>query len=494
MQVLDELAPALAGARVRKVLSPRADRIAVVLRAGRERVSVLFVARAGAARVHALSASPVASGELEPFTASVRSALIGARLRALRVGVDRRLVELAFESPGAARDSGAGAEELVHLALDLSGPIPALVLLDVNRRVLASLTPGRRRGRGVEAGSTYDRALPEQTAPVALGIETAASFPQSLAIETAYARIEAELDLAERRRSLERELTREVRRRRHTLAKIDEDEARARAGLRAGELGELLKGSWAGLRRGMAVIELADWFSPGAPIVPIELDPALSPHENVERYFHRARKARRGLPVLAERRARIARELEDIELALLAAEAATDPSSLDEAEDVLRRLGRRSIRRERGPSREGRLGPRRFISRDGFEILVGRNARQNDELTLRIARGNDLFLHVAGRPGSHVIVRSVRGREVPESTLVEAAQLALYYSLVQRSSGALESGVRAEVDWTQAKHVAKPKGAKPGAVLLRTHKTLRVELDGETIRGLRERTEEPSAD
>ncbi len=110
---------------------------------------------------------------------------------------------------------------------------------------------------------------------------------------------------------------------------------------------------------------------------------------------------------------------------------------------------------------------------------MGRNARENDELSLRMARGNDIFLHASGRPGAHVIIRTVAGKTVPRDTLLEAAQLALYYSLTRRSSAVFVEGASADVDYAPAKLLSKPKGAPPGLVLLRSHKTLRVRLDKE---------------
>jgi predicted ribosome quality control (RQC) complex YloA/Tae2 family protein len=127
------------------------------------------------------------------------------------------------------------------------------------------------------------------------------------------------------------------------------------------------------------------------------------------------------------------------------------------------------------------------VSAAGFEILVGRNAKGNDELTRRIGKGNDIFLHVSGRAGAHVLIRNVPGKSVPLETLMDAAQLALYYSLQERSRGELASGMTAEVDYTPLKHVRKPKGLKPGLVLLAAHKTLRVRLDPVHLERIRDR-------
>jgi predicted ribosome quality control (RQC) complex YloA/Tae2 family protein len=124
---------------------------------------------------------------------------------------------------------------------------------------------------------------------------------------------------------------------------------------------------------------------------------------------------------------------------------------------------------------------------------VGRNARQNDELTLRVARGNDLFLHVAGRAGGHVIVRSPTGKPPPTETLLDAANLALYYSLPDRQRRGQAISAGGEVDYTQVKYVRKPKGAKPGLLLLASRKTLRIRLELERLERLRRQLEELEA-
>ena len=106
---------------------------------------------------------------------------------------------------------------------------------------------------------------------------------------------------------------------------------------------------------------------------------------------------------------------------------------------------------------------------DGREVLIGRNSRENDELTFRVAAGNDFWLHVADYSGSHVIVRNAAGdAELDEALLVKAAQLAAYHSQARNSS-------KVEVHYTQRKHVGKPKKAPPGLVRLREFKTITVE-------------------
>ena len=111
---------------------------------------------------------------------------------------------------------------------------------------------------------------------------------------------------------------------------------------------------------------------------------------------------------------------------------------------------------------------RSFISSDGFEILVGKKAKDNDVLTFKIAKSLDTWMHAADYPGSHVVVRNPNRKEIPHRTLIEAAELAAFYSQGKAQ-------VKAAVHYTQKKFVNKPKGAAPGLVSLSSFRTLLVE-------------------
>jgi len=112
-------------------------------------------------------------------------------------------------------------------------------------------------------------------------------------------------------------------------------------------------------------------------------------------------------------------------------------------------------------------GARVFKSSDGYEILVGKKAKDNDHLTFRVARSLDLWLHAADYPGSHVVVKNPNRKDVPHQTLLEAAQLAAFYSDAREQ-------IKAAVNYTQKKFVNKPRGAAPGLVRLATFKTILV--------------------
>ena len=270
--------------------------------------------------------------------------------------------------------------------------------------------------------------------------------------------------LEELRRRALAHLARERKRLDKRLAAIQAD---AREAARAAEYqrwGELLKAHFPRLSKRMAEISLPNYFSDAMEHVLIPLDPASSPQENIERYFTKARKLERAKPMIAHRlhQTETERAANDEKCRL-----ATTISVVSELERLLP-APRVAMHAPEKSDEDKRL--RRFTSSDGFEILLGRTAKDNDYLTVRVARGSDLWLHLRNRPGCHAVVKVPRGSETPRTTLIEAAQLCAHFSHVP--NGEIE-----EVTYTFRKHVSKPKGAKPGLVMVAAGKTIAVRHD-----------------
>ncbi len=243
--------------------------------------------------------------------------------------------------------------------------------------------------------------------------------------------------------------------------------------------GELLKANLAAFKRGRARVKVVDFYSEGQPEITIELAKDKMPLENMESYFKRARKCRRGRP-------RIERQMENARAQIMHLEGLLleiRNSNFEITNMVEEALAPKGPKKKPKGIPAAKLGPRRFVSSDGCEILVGRNQRQNDRLTLTIARGSDLFMHAGSSPGSHVIVRAAAKKGAPRRTMVEAANLAVYYSKLRNSR-------YAEVSWTRVKNVSKPRGAKPGLVYLARHKVLGIEPDEELVKMLHENAKE----
>jgi len=224
---------------------------------------------------------------------------------------------------------------------------------------------------------------------------------------------------------------------------------------------------------GTSSVELPNFYDGERPVV-IALDPRESPAANAQRYYRKYQKAKKTMEKAKEHLEASLAELEYLEsvkTALLLCEAI---SELEEIEAELEKGGyiEKSLtheRRRKPSARREAPAPLAFTSSDGFRVLVGRNNRQNDLLTMEIAKGDDLWLHTKEIPGAHVIVQT-RGKSVPEQTLVEAAMLAAYYSRARDSANV-------PVDYTFRRHVRKPRGARPGMVIYDHQRTLFVTPD-----------------
>jgi predicted ribosome quality control (RQC) complex YloA/Tae2 family protein len=244
--------------------------------------------------------------------------------------------------------------------------------------------------------------------------------------------------------------------------------------------GQLLVANSAKVRRGQREIRLRDYGDPAQEYLQIELDPARSVDENAKRYFALNRKAKRGAKIVKGRLAEVEGRLTKLRSLTIEAEGAKKLGELQRIEAALVPLVRRRPARDRARSSASKAEgpePRTFRSSDGLPILVGKSGPGNDRLTWRLARPHDLWFHVQGSPGSHVVVRLNKGKQAPPRTLREAAQLAAYYS---RARGQ----VKVPVDYALRKYLRKPKAAAPGVVLLSQEKTIVVRPDRDLVRRL----------
>lgn len=283
-------------------------------------------------------------------------------------------------------------------------------------------------------------------------------------------------------RLVRRRITR-LRRRRE---KISEDLTKARGWEDLRRKGELLRVHRDAISRGLSQVSLPDYYAGPGRSLTIPLDPALSPEANAERYFKQARKVKRGLPIIERRLAETEAELKVWGAALEKIIQVRTSESLDRVV-VAHRLAQLEPspptprqRRDGTAARE----PRRFLSTDGREILVGRSSAGNVHLTFRLARPHDLWLHVEGYGGSHVVVRNPKGQTVPPRTLREAAHLAAFFSKA-RNAG------KVPVHYTTVRFVRRAKGRKPGTVLITQEKSVSVTPNPQVVAELGKRAHAP---
>ncbi len=241
--------------------------------------------------------------------------------------------------------------------------------------------------------------------------------------------------------------------------------------------GDLIHANMGRIAPGAAAAELVDYYDENCALRIVPLDPSLSAAANAQKYYKEYRKAQTAERVLTERIAAGEQERLYIETVADALSRAESERELEELRQELEEEGylRRAKGRQKPPPP---TKPLSFRSSDGFLILVGRNNRQNDHLTLHIARGSDLWLHTKNIPGSHVIV-CAEGQTIPDRTVEQAAVLAATYSKAADSH-------QVPVEYTFARFVKKPSGAKPGMVIYTDNRTAFVDPNPELCRRLSE--------
>jgi len=264
-----------------------------------------------------------------------------------------------------------------------------------------------------------------------------------------------------------------VRRAERTLAAIERDWEAATAAPQARREAEALAAYLPQVPKRADHVDLPDPSRPGKRLR-IELDPKLPPHENANRAFRRASKMERALSAIPARRVVLIDEVVKARALLERIEAGERPSdlgpslptsgSLSPAKPSRGAIGPAAMRGADVPTK---LVPRRYRTRDGWEVWIGKTNEGNDYLTHRLARPEDYWFHVQGSPGSHVVLRRGKAKDEPSrETVREVAAWAAWFSR-QKSSGTVP------VTWTRKKYVRKPRGSKPGlAEVMREEKTI----------------------
>ena len=239
--------------------------------------------------------------------------------------------------------------------------------------------------------------------------------------------------------------------------------------------GDLITSNLYRMERGQNKLVCENFYDENCPEISIPLDPLLTPQQNAAKYYKRYNKAKTAEKYLREQMEIARRDLEylgSVQEAIEHGETEQDFIDLrNELKDAgfLRKQGKKEQKR---PSK-----PREFRTSSGFRVLVGRNNRQNDQLTLKDADHRDIWFHTQKIHGSHVILCS-GGTEVDDDTVVEAAMIAAWYSQARESGNV-------PVDYTPVKYVKKPSGARPGMVIYHTYQTVNVTPKEEFVKTLR---------
>ncbi len=466
--IVAEIAPALVGRAVGRIFQLSRVSVAIDFRPHDGRYLFVSVEPARP-RIHLIERR---ARELEkqslthsPFSLVLQKQLGGATLTSLVKDESDRVVRLTV----------AAADEIGNpftrtLVAQLTGKAANLLLLDERGYVIDALR--QPRGEGQEIGDRYQPPAqpPAKPAPTAPAFERGNFATLSEAADNHYRGLEEERRFDARAAAARARLRKEVAQREKLRQRLKGDLESHGSADEHKRIGDLLLANIANATREGNKVSLTDYYAEGAPLVTLEVDENSTLQEEAARRFGLYAKARRASVEIAQRLAVLENELEALKARQSELEdtiGARDDAALGGFSGGAKEEETRGAKGRRKPA-DNVPGARRYRSSDGYEILVGRAARDNDHLTFRVARPHDLWLHAADYPGSHVIVRNPTRADIPHRTIIEAAQLAALFSQARRDA-------KVDVYYTPRKFLSKPKGAAPGLVRMSSFRSITAE-------------------
>ncbi len=469
--VLTEMAPLLRNGWIQKVQQPTRHSLVLDVRVPGHTHRLLISCEPDASRLHLTSRSRPNPPTPPPFCQFLRAHVQGARIEEICQVANDRIVEVRL----------TGKEGIWTILCELTGHHANILILDAVGRILRDLT--RQQDR---TGQLYTPPPLRETSPERISSRfsggTGRLFPVSELMDAYYQEQETKQTFDRAKEDRLRVLKKTMKKLGRLIEAWQNDLLKATAYREYARYGELIKAHLHIITPGTDHITVTDYFDEQLPRVTIPLDPIKSGQSNMDEYFKKHRKYLAAERELKPRIERTERAVETLGQELKAIQqgrwtAPTTPLGSRHARTVTQVHPTKDR-----PMDDRRRGPfRRFTSTDGLPIFVGRNARENDELTFGLAKSDDLWLHARGTSGSHVIVRLQKGSDPPTETLRDAATLALLYSDLKKSG-------RGEVIYTRRKWVKKAKGQAPGAVLITQEKSLQISLDRVRLESLKHRT------
>ena len=393
------------------------------------------------------------------FTVDLARSFEGSELIGIEKEENERVIELEFRNL-------AGS---ISLMVQLTGKSANLFVLDANRRIVtAAKKPNEDEhsiGMAYKFPSLSDSQISDNDELPRPELPSGSTLSQIL--DKHYLRQEAQTDFHQLAAAARRKCRNEWSKLRRLMKNLEsdlEEHGDAELWKRFGDL--LLASKSTALRKDRSILVL-DLFQEAAPLIEIEADPSESVTEAAQRYFRKYTKARNAAAEIASRMETVSKKIEAAERLHKDIEAAVLSTDTGFLESVVDRYTATKLPSKKVKVQSGVKGIRSFTSSNGFEILVGKKAGDNDILTSKVANSRDTWMHAADYPGSHVVIRNPDRKEIPQKTLIEAAQLAAFYSQGNKQP-------KAAVNYTLKKYVNKPKGSAPGLVRLASFKTILV--------------------
>jgi predicted ribosome quality control (RQC) complex YloA/Tae2 family protein len=450
-------------------------KIRMAFRAADEEVVVLLACRPEFARLSSAPEAPWTAVESLSFGQYLKAHLQRARFGSISLAEQDRQAALRLETP----------EGPFDIIFSILGARSNVYLLNPEGRLVHALRPLEDTRRELELGGPWSSPAGMLRSEGTDRWESVADDDYLQAIERDYQVLERARQIETLARRIENAVAREEAFLDRKSANLQEDLGDARQAEEYKRKGELLKGMLHLIRAGDQSVTVRD-FATNEPVT-ITLDPRLTPAQNLETYFRRYQKEQRGIAAILEqidtlRSSRSALEAIREELRRIIPQITSGLGELERlaAEPRVRRLLARHYpsRRASAPAKPpaakreipGRLAPKRYRTAEGLEVWVGKSDEGNDYLTTRLSRGNDLFFHLNGFPGSHVVLRTEGRTDPPSESMLAACELAVHFSKMKNAT-------RADVHVAYVKDIKKPKGVKRGLVYVSRGKTIHLRRD-----------------
>lgn len=415
----------------------------------------LYLVKRGIRELERKAVSP------SPFTQALQTTLGDSALSSVTKDEAERIVRFHFAAPSEMVD-----RPLTTMVAQLTGRSANLFLLDGDGRIVQALR--RPMGKGQQVDEKYEpppQSLAKTSREPIILINVFHSMSEAAAEH--YRQLEVEEEFKNAAAKLKDQMRREISKREKLRSNLQQDLVDHGDADTHKRLGDLLLANIANAKRAGDRVTLTDYYSEGQPDLELTIDENKTLQDAAADAFSRYGKAKRAVGEIKERLTLLEQELaelKDKQTKLDAAIASRDESILLGLAEVKQKTSSRAKAKES----KSIPGTRRYRSSDGYEVIVGRTARDNDNLTFRVARPNDLWLHAGDYPGSHVVVRNTNRRELPQRTVIEAAQLAAKFSQAGNDSKVI-------IHYTPRKFLSKPKGSAPGLVRMSSFKTIAVE-------------------
>lgn len=394
---------------------------------------------------------------LTAFVQAMRSKLAGGHVSDISHDHADRIVRFTFRI-----DDEAKGVIFRRLVVQLTGRTADLFVLDELNRIVAVLRD-QTQERLHQTYQPPPRSQKQSRESLSIG-----PGPPSSQLDEHFTALEKAGAFDSHAKSIHSKLTKSIRQQRKLREHLEEDLRRHGNPEEHKKIGDLLLANISTAVRNRSKVRISDYYAEGTPAIEVEVDENRSLQEEAAHRFRQYTKAKRATEEIAARLKQIEIEIARLETRVRELDqviASRDESALEAFEKPApapKVSSKKSSKPEKIP------GVRRYLSTDGYEILVGRGSRDNDHLTFRVAQPNDLWMHAGDYPGSHVVVRNPTRKEIPHRTLIEAAQLAGRFSQASEDT-------KVVIHYTERKFLSKPKGAAPGLVRLSRFRSITVE-------------------